>query len=558
MNLDGISLGILHSRMTSIVDEAAATLIRTAYSHIIRDAKDFAVGLLDCEGNALSQSTQSIPVFLGTMSRTSRELINACGPIAAGDVVITNDPWIGTGHLPDVNILTPVHDGVKQLGFVIVIAHMADIGGRILGTGGRELFEEGLLIPPMRLVRDGVLNETLMQIIAANVRVPQQVSGDIHSMIAATHVVSRRFIDLARESNDLDLPAVTSELQTRGHSAMRSAIRGLRSGTFYGTQHVEGLGETLTLHVRIDIDAAQEKIAVDFAGTAPQVATGHNATYGYTLAYTAYALKCLLAPGLPFTEGILRPLAVQIPLGSVLNCRAPAAVGGRHLVGQSTVPLIIGALAEAIPRGVIAESGSPRPFITVAGQRSSGRPFSIPILANGGFGARAHRDGPSAMSFPTNIEAVSTEVLESSAPLFVEEKQLLTDSGGAGRTRGGLGQRMKMRCLAPELLLSVIATHTRYPAAGIFGGGDGSPAKIAVHPSGGGVAIDGLTAGRLLVGDVLEIESPGGGGYGPPEERSLDELNADIANGYVSAEAGRAAYGICHHNSFPTPQNRST
>jgi N-methylhydantoinase B len=542
--IDGISLGIVHGRLMSAVDAAAVTLVRTAYSHIIRDAKDFAVGLLDADCSILSQSTQSIPVFLGGMARTASEMVAYVDALAPGDILVTNDPWIGSGHLPDVNMLIPVFDGVELIGYVLVIAHMADIGGRLLGTEAFDLYEEGFQIPVMHVARDGHVVEVVLELIRRNVRVPDQVMGDLEAMVAAGHVAAAGLRALARDPDVPDLRNVARELSRRGEVAMRQAIRQLKPGTYRAAQLVERGGDLdpVEIKVEITVDTEAGSIAVDWSGTSPQGRTSHNATAGYTRAYTGYALKCLLAPAAPFTGGIFAPLEVVVPEGSALGSRRPAAVGARHVVGQSTTSIVLDALAESMPEAVIAQCGSPRPFITLAGSEASGRPFTLPILAMGGFGGRARSDGPSALPFPTNTEAVPVEVLEAASPLQVVEKELAVDSGGAGAHRGGLGQRVRVRALTPAVRVSAIASRTLYPACGIFGGADGSPTRISiVTPAGHRREVTGED--RLEEGDELVIESPGGGGYGAPSKRDSERLALDVVDGYVSADAARALYG---------------
>jgi N-methylhydantoinase B len=543
MKFDGISLGIIHSRMTSVADEAAAVLVRTVYSHIIRDAKDFAIGLLDADGRTICQSTESIPVFLGTMSRTAKRLMSDCAPIGRGDIVLTNDPWIGSGHLPDINMLMPVFIDDKLLGYVVVIAHMADIGGHILGTESNDAFEEGLRIPPMWLRRAGETDETLLTLVRANVRLPEQVVGDINAMVNAGQVACKRLVNLAQDAGIDELGTICDELEARGEAAMQAAIGKLRKGSFESRQLVERETDDLLLVAHVDVDPGTQMITVDYEGTSAQVSTGHNATYAYTRAYTAYALKCLFAPSLPFTEGIFRRLEVKVPEGSILNCRPPSAVGGRHLVGQLAATLVVEAMSGSTPKLAIAECGSPRPFITVAGHRQSGTPFSIPLLVMGGFGGRADSDGPSALPFPTNTHAVPVEMLEATAPLFVEEKQLIVDSGGPGEFRGGLGQKMTVRSLVDGLIVSVMAMRSRHPAQGLFGGLPGARTRIVVGARDGkGEQIFGSV--RLVTGERLHIESPGGGGYGDPLHRSHEKVRDDVANGYVSDAIAASAYAV--------------
>jgi N-methylhydantoinase B len=541
--LDGISLGIIHSRLTSVADEAAAMLVRTVFSHIIRDAKDFAIGLLDADCRTICQSTQSIPVFLGTMSRTARRLVSDCSPFSEGDIALTNDPWIGSGHLPDINMLMPVFVEDSVAGYVVVIAHVADIGGRILGVDSNDNFEEGLHIPPMKLRTGDIFDATLLQLLKANVRLPEQVTGDVMAMVNAGETASQRLKEVLRDSDLADLRVVSSALESRGEEAMRSAISRLSVGSYRSRQLVERESDDIVLEARIDVDPVSKTIVVDYEGTSAQVATGHNATATYTRAYTVYALKCLFAPELPFTEGIFRPVDVRIPERTVLNSEPPVAVGGRHLVGQLAATLVVEAMAESTPELSIAECGSPRPFVTIAGRRESGAPFSMPLLVMGGFGGRVSSDGPSALPFPTNTEAVPVEMLESTAPLFVESKELAIDSGGPGRFRGGLGQRMDVISLIDNLRVSVMAIRSRHPAQGLFGGGSGARTRIVSERQGEDAKEIAGTV-RIMKGERLSIQSPGGGGYGRPIDRERSRIESDVENGYVSRTEADAGYGL--------------
>jgi N-methylhydantoinase B len=484
------------------------------------------------------------------VSRTVRHFLAAfpARDFLPGDVVITNDPWLGTGHLPDVNILMPVHDGARLLGFVAVVAHMPDIGGRILAIDSREVFEEGVRIPMMYLSRSGERNRTLLQLLEANVRVPGEVIGDIDGMMSAGHVAQGGLVALAREVELDDFRPVSSELQSRAEVAMRRGIRAIPSACCEGVHRVDGLPEDLTIALRLDIDPVAGEISLDYTGTSPQVRSALNTTYAHAFTYSCYALKCLLVPHLPFNEGLLRPIRVDIPELTILNSASPAAVGARHLVGQMVATLIIRLLAPMLPSAAIAECGSPRPFITVTGSRRDGSPFSVPLLVMGGFGARATSDGPSALPFPTNTEAVPIEALESTAPLLVESKEFIPDSGGAGRMRGGLAQRMVVRFLGDDMQLSSLASRTRIPAAGIFGGRAGRRAKVLVEDA-GGMTRQPRGVVSVRPGDRLVVESPGGGGYGQPRKRPKEFVARDVKAGYVTRAAAVHVYGLSDPDS---------
>jgi len=545
MDLDGISLELMRSRLQSVVDEAGATLVRTAHAHIIREVKDFAIALADARGRPVV-STQTIPVFLGTIPTTIKRFLEhfPLDSMGAGDVMITNDPWLGAGHLTDVNILMPLYDGEGVVGFVIVVAHMADIGGAVnLSPHSHELFEEGLRIPMMKLVDAGNRNQTLIALVAANVRVPTEVVGDLDAMMAAARVVSGRAAVILQTLAPNALNDLNDELYRRGEAAMRLAIHQLRSGSYIDSLEIEGVDVPVTLVVRCDVDADTSTIIIDFEGTSGQVRSAINCTHSYTLSYALYLLKCLLVPHLPLVQGMFLPITVRTPERSVLNCSYPAAVGARNLVGQSSTALLMRALAGAIPENAIAECGAPRPFIIMTGQRLDGNPFSVPMPVMGGFGGRPMSDGPSALPFPTNTEAMSVEVFEASAPLLIEEKELVCDSGGAGRYRGGLGQRIRLRALIDGIQVSIASQKTRIPPVGLFGGLPGACARVAFRRHGGEDSDDhGVQI--LRQGDEVIVESPGGGGYGEPRSREPHLVARDVAGGYVSEVQAREIYGL--------------
>ncbi len=531
MSLSVLELEIVWGRLQSIVDEAALRMVKSSFSSIIREGKDYCVMLMNRDGNSIVQSSGSIPAFFGTMPRTMKAMLERY-PIdtwSEGDVVCTNDPWLGAGHLQDVNIAAPIIQSGRLMGFVGVIAHMADIGGRGFVPDAKELYEEGLRLPVLRLRRGGQRNTDIYDIIRENVRLSTQVLGDIDGMVAATEYVAARVRALVATAS-VDLDASSNQIHKLCESALRAAINKLPDGVYRNKISVEAGDEDLTICIACHI--AGDTIRIDYSGSSPQTtARAINCALGYTFSYSAYAVKCLLAPEVPINDGTFRPLSVTAPEHSIVNCAAPAPVAARSLVGHYLPAAIYGALSVVVPDRVVAECGSPRPMISLNGINAEGERFATTLFLHGGMGASAASDGLPCIAFPTNSAAAATEIIELTTPVIVEEKQLLPGSGGAGRRRGGLGQRIIIRsCSERPLRASVLGQRVRNRAAGLFGGEEGTATSGRLN---------GANEPRLFVqlnlqkGDVIEVCSPGGGGYGDPRERDAATIARDVAHGYT-------------------------
>jgi N-methylhydantoinase B len=518
------------SRLLSIMDEAAATMIRTAYSVTIRESKDLAVLLFDAKGRAIAESAIASPSFIGTLPRTLAAFMEKypADEWRAGDFVITNDPWIGAGHLNDIEMAAPIFLGDWLLGFVTIAAHGPDIGGSQYSALSREIFEEGLRIPICRYARGGERDPLVRDFIAANVRVPDKVLGDLEGMVACCLTAADQTARLAADLGAERFETIESEIIDRSERALRSAVAAAPDGRYRSTVSTNGFGEPLEIHCALTIDG--ETIEVDYAGTAAAQRRGINVPYCYAYAHTVYPLMCVLGSGTPNNHGSLKPFTVQAPEGCVLNPAYPAPVSARHLTGQFLSAAVLLALAEALPDRVIAESGVPRPQLVFAGQTTNGRRFVEHIFLSSGMGAGAEGDGPNALCYPTNTSSTPIEIMEALTPLIVERKEMLPDSGGAGRHRGGTGQRFVVRNNSDQpIRLSILADMTHRGAAGLFGGDAGAPARLSID----GREIDDKAVVNLAPQAVLTVDSAGGGGYGPPRERDPERVAADVRLGYA-------------------------
>ncbi|HEU5424401.1 MAG TPA: hydantoinase B/oxoprolinase family protein [Nitrolancea sp.] len=534
-----IELRVLWNRLIAIVDEAAATLVRTSFSTLVRESNDFACVLFDAQGRSLAQNSAAIPSFIGTLPITMRHFLARfpADSLRPGDVLITNDPWLATGHLPDITIARPIFRNGQLVAFSGSVAHSPDIGGRIRSPDARQVYEEGLRIPPMKLYAAGQRNELLLELLEANVRVPRQVTGDLLAQVAANELLARRLLVLLDEQGLDDLGELARVIQERSARAMRRAIAALPDGSYEGEAHPDGLDEPLDIRLRLTI--AGEEITVDYAGSSPQVDYAVNTVLNYTFAYTAYPLKCITSPAIPNNEGSFEPIRVSAPEGSLLNPRFPAPVGGRALIGHFLAAAIFQALAPVAPAAVQAASGSPLWCLHLTGEER-GRAFSSINFLNGGQGASLRQDGLSCLSFPSNVANTPVEVMEALAPLVVERKALRPDSGGAGRQRGGLGQELQVRITAEQpVTVAFLADRLRRPADGLLGGGPGASGQVLLN----GAPINPKRQIVVKGGDTLLLATPGGGGFGEPPERDQQALAQDLANGLVAPEAAAGVYG---------------
>lgn len=538
---DPINLEILWSRLVAIADEAATTLLRTAFSPIIRESNDYATCLMNAAGETLAECSGGIPTFAGLLGRTARACLERW-PVEEwreGDVVLTNDPWIGTGHLPDVSMIVPIFHRGTLVGFSGSVAHTPDIGGA-LGVENREIYGEGVRLPPLRLYRAGERNEALLELFLANVRYSDLMLGDLEAQTTANEVCRRRAVDFLDDTGLADFVDLSREIQALSEQAMRRAIAELPDGTYRSAIDLDGWDDHPT-HIVCTITVAGDEMTVDYAGSSPQSDRATNCTLNYTQAYTIYPLKCVLDPNTRRNEGSYRPITVTAPEGSVINCAFPSAVVARHMSGHVLSCALYQALAPVVPDRIMADSGgAPSLRARINGIDDEGRAFGTILFASAGMGASAHGDGLSTTAFPTNSGAGSMEALEAVAPIMFARKEFRPDSGGAGKYRGGLGQVCEIVNVAsrPIHVLSV-GDREKNPAQGLDGGKPGACASANI----GDTAIRLKGRAVLPPGASVTIHFAGGGGFGPPAERDRAAIERDVALGYITAEAAARDYG---------------
>ena len=503
---DAISLEIHWARLISMVDEAAATFRRTSFSTLVRESNDFAVVLTDAKGRSLAQSSLSIPSFIGTLPETVKHFLAKfpARTLKADDYLFTNDPWLGTGHVYDVSGAMPVFHRQRLVGFAAVVSHLPDIGGRIWGPGARDIYEEGMQLPLMKLLNAGVPDASIVEIIEQNVRVPEQTMGDLWGQIAACRMLVDGLNNFLDETG-IDLAALGAELRKRSEAAMRAAIKQVPDGEYHNVVQHDGFERPITIDCTIRIKGTE--LDIDYSGSSPQIDRAVNVVPVYTFAYSAYAVKAILEPEVPNNEGSFQPMRTWAPPGTVLNPRYPAATGGRGMIGHMLPPAIMGALSEVLPDRVWAEGSSNCSF-SLSG-RWQGRPYAVINFLNAGQGATSKRNGFSALSFPSNLGNNPIEVMETLQPILVRHRALRKGSGGSGEFRGGEGQSLAFEFTGEEpATIAFMATRRKIPARGSNGGGDAKRARVTVN----GKPIDYTQLYTLTTGDLVTVETGGGGG----------------------------------------------
>jgi N-methylhydantoinase B len=548
MSTDGhseVQLQVIWNRLLAIVEEAAHTLMRTAFSSTVREAGDLSAGLFDPEGRMIAQAVTGTPGHVNTMAEAVKHLL-ARFPIqqmAEGDQYITNDPWLASGHLHDLTVVAPVFQNGRVVALFGCCCHQVDIGGLGQGPDGRSIYEEGLQIPPMKVVKAGDLNEDLLFIVCENVRTPREVRGDILSYITANESAARRLVATLDEFDLKDLGTVSATIIGRSRHVVEMAIAELPKGTWRHAIVLDGYDKPIRLAAALTIGDGD--ITVNFDGSSEASRFGINVVANYSLAYTAFALKCIIAPEIPNNAGSLQPFRIIAPSGSILNAQRPWPVSARHVVGLMLPDLIFGCLDQALPGRVPAEGASCNWTVQLRrgpDQAFTGAPaFETVFFNTGGSGARPGLDGLSATAFPSGVKAMPVEVVEYGAPIVIWRKEFLQDSGGAGQYRGGLGVKIEIgaRHPAPFSLLAMFE-RIEHPAQGRAGGRAGARGRVHLLS---GLELQGKGLQLIPPNSRLILETPGGGGYGDPRQRASEQLQQDISFELLSREAAAVDYG---------------
>ncbi|WIM11322.1 hydantoinase B/oxoprolinase family protein [Enhydrobacter sp.] len=562
--LSRIANQLMWDRLISVVEEQAQTLVRTAFGTPTREAGDLSAGVYDTRGRMLAQAVTGTPGHVNSMARSVDHVL-AKIPLermAEGDVFVLNDPWQGTGHLNDIVIVTPTFRHGKAVGLFADTLHVVDIGGRGIMGAAKQVYEEGLYIPITKIVDRGEVNRWLIDLIAANVREPVQVIGDIYSLIASNEIGGRRLIAMMDEFELEHLDDLARHILDHSRAASLAAIARLTPGTYRNEMTVDGFdGKPMTLRAQLTV--GPDGIDVDYAGSPGVVAQGLNVPLCYTEAYTSFGVKCIIAPRVPNNAGSLATIRTTAPEGCILNARHPAPVAARSTIGHLLPDVVFGCLIQALPDSVPAEGtsglwnlrlmGGPGRVEGDPAVLAKATPFNITSFHSGGTGARPRADGLSATAFPSGVRNVPVEVTETLAPVVIWKKEFRQDSGGAGEHRGGLGQVMEIASVE-GMPFGISATFERvvYPPRGRLGGQPGAAGRVELVSS--GKSLPPKSHSSIPMGERLRISMPGGGGYGDPKKRPVEKVAADVERGLVSVDKARELYGVALTDDFKVDQ----
>lgn len=546
MTTPSTRLQVMWNRLLAVVEEQGQALIRAAFSPIVRECGDISAGIFDLQGRMLAQAVTGTPGHINTMAEAVKTLRGRfpVQDMKPGDIYLTNDPWIASGHLNDFLLMMPVFHRGYVVGFTSCTSHLVDLGGLGMGPEGTDIFDEGLLIPPCKLMEAGRLNTLLMEIVKANSREPIANEGDIYALIACCESGARRLAGMMEEFGLDHLDELADYIIDTSYRGTLDAIAALPKGVWRNILTVDGYEQLIDLHAALTI--AEDYVEVDFSGTSGLSNKGINVPLNYATAYTVFALRCIIGPDIPNNAGSLAPFRVTAPKTCILNAQPPAPVAMRHTLGQMTPDLVYGCLSQALPDDVPAEGAScmydlPLRHTPEAVSRGDTQ-FALELVFSGGTGARPGLDGLSATSFPSGVWGSQVETTEAVAPILITRRELRCDSGGAGRTRGGLGQHIEMRSSEDQdVMLFLSVERVLNPARGRFGGGQGAAGRIRVGED--GPDLPGKGEIRVKAGDTLIFETPGGAGFGDPHERPRDQVQRDLDHGLISREAAQDLYG---------------
>jgi N-methylhydantoinase B len=543
---------IMWNRLIAVVEEQAQIMIRTAFSTTVREAGDLSAGIFDLHGRMMAQAVTGTPGHVNSMAESVGHFLKKfpAATMRPGDHYITNDPWLGTGHLHDLTVVTPAFHNGKIVGLFANTAHVIDIGGLGMGPEGRSVFEEGMYIPIVKCFDQGKPNETFFDFMRAGSRLPVELEGDIYSLCACNDAGAKRLVEMMDEFEMTSLDPLATFIFDSSHRATLAEIARIPRGTYAGEIYSDGYEEPVRLAASMAI--LDDGIEVDFTGTSGLSSRGINVPPAYCRAYSCFGLKCVVAPDIPNNWASLAPFRMKIPEGCILNAPHPYPVSVRHVIGHLLPDLMMGCLHQAVPQRVTAEGASAlwnpplRGGGAISGQARGNKPvvadFEIITFNSGGTGARPTQDGLNATAFPSGVRTMPVEATENVAPVILWRKELKPDSGGAGRTRGGVGQIMEIATKG-DLEFAVNASFDRIANApkGREGGLNGAPGRVA-QKTGKLLRTKGFQV--IPDGDRLILELPGGAGMGDPHTRDPILVARDVRDGLVSPANACALYRV--------------
>ena len=558
-----ISKQVMWNRLISVVEEQAQALVRTAFSTSVREAGDLSAGIYNSQGEMLAQAVTGTPGHVNAMADSVAHFIKHIGKenFCDGDVYLTNDPWMGTGHLHDITVVTPNFKNSKFIGFFACTAHIVDIGGRGFGADANSIYEEGLYIPIMKFIDKGKVNKTLIQIIKANVREPDQLTGDLFALAACNEIGQRRLLDMMQEFKINNLKSISNFILEKSYRATVEKISKLPNESALGLMTIDGYDSPITIQIKVTI--YDKKIVCDFTGTSPVDKKGINVPLVYTKAYTCFALKCAVAPNIPNNAASLLPFETYAPDNSIVNAVHPAPVALRHVIGHFIPDTIFNALNKILPNSVPAEGAGTLCNFQVSTYPEKNTPLALDKLRaevltfnSGGSGARPTSDGLNATAFPSGVMTMPVEATENTGPIIIWRKELRPDSGGVGEFRGGLGQFMEVGvAVGHEFDFQAMFDRVDHQARGLKGGGPGAPTLISQDD---GTKMKGKGKQFVPSGRKVMLAFPGGGGFGNALKRDKPSVKKDLRLGYISKKSAKINYGLSDADINETLREKKT
>ena len=526
---------VMWNRLLSVVEEQGQTLVRTAFSPIVRECGDISAGVFDLEGRMMAQAVTGTPGHVNSMAESVKHFINhfPLNTMNEGDIFITNDPWMGTGHLNDFVLTTPCFKDNKIVGLFSCTSHLTDIGGLGVGPDATDIHMEGLYIPMLKLADKGVMNKTLLKLVSQNTRQPVETEGDVYSLAACNDIGCTRLVEMMKEFEIDDLKKLSDFIYDKSLSAVENEIKKIPNGEYKNSMMIDGFEKDIKLEAKLTV--SDNSITVDYTGTSDKSKFGINVPLSYTKAYTCFGLSCLVSAEVPNNAGSLKPFEIDAPLGSILNAPYPAAVCARHIIGQMLPDVVFGCLEKAIPEKVPAEGASCLWNITFRGKTDRGANnnslFAVTAVVNGGTGARPNKDGLSATAYPSGVKGTPVEINEAVAPLLFLKKEYNPGSCGKGKYNGGLGQVIEIKSAIDEDM-DLLASFDRikFPARGRLNGSNGKPGQVSIKGKG---KLNGKGTQLIKAGDILQIYTPGGAGLGDYSEREQSLLDKDLENEFL-------------------------
>ena len=564
MRSDPVRLELIKNAIGSVVDEMTLTVVRIAYSSIMRDTMDLSSAFCDRRGRMIAQGL-SLPLHLGSIPDAMDFVLQDLGDeIYPGDVIVLNDPYHGGMHLPDIFMFMPVFVDDRLFGFTVLVAHHNDMGGRVPGSSAAdstEIYQEGIRIPVVKLYEKGAPNSTLFKLLGLNVRQPEVILGDVHAQYAACRIGERGMQALVERYGVEELNATFEELLDYSERGARDIIRAIPDGIYRYTDHLDddGINFGKPVPISVALHVAGDALTVDFAGSAQQVDGAINSTLSFAKSAIYFAIRSIMPTDVPNNAGFFRPIHAKAALGTIVNPRPPGACAARGVTGFRIIDALAGALAQAVPELVRAPGEGGTTSYSIAGYDADGNYSQFREAIMGAWGAGDARDGIDGVANPAaNIGNAPVEVIENTAPIRVERYELVADSGGAGKWRGGLGVLRQLRYLGKGARLQLRSDRREHPPFGIEGGGNGRPSDNQFYNGEAWERLATKFVHPINLGQAICHSTAGGGGYGAAFERPVERVLDDVRNGKVSIEAAAREYGVAISGTPPTVDRAQT